>query len=578
MQNGMQGMEYIVVLAMIVLGVIVFFARGMLAQRKEQARLMERLKRNYGLPPQKDWKPECYENLDCYHLYHRMGVESGKRHEIDDITWNDLEMDRIFMRIDYTMSRAGAEYLYHTLRSPQLKEERLLQMEGQIVWFMEHEKERVRLQLLLKKLGRMEKYSLYQYLEQLDAMGKRSNLKHMAGNLFYLISALLFTVNTSYGLVAMMLTAAVNIGSYLKEKSEINPYLTSLAYILSLLKVSEKVKELDWPVLGQEREELLSACAKLKKFSRGSGMVIGGGASGNPGELVLDYISMLFHIDLILFNKMYREVMRYRKEIDRMFGIWGYLDTVISIGAFRASLPSWCVPEFKEEAGWQMEDGYHPLLEHPVMNSIRAGKGVLITGSNASGKSTFLKTAALNALLAQTIHTGAAQRLVMRMVRLYSSMALRDDMESGESYYMVEIRSMKRILEAVKAAEGEQLPVLCFVDEVLRGTNTVERIAASTQVLKGLSGEAVQCFAATHDTELCELLEREYDNYHFEEEIKNGDVLFSYLLKSGGARTRNAIRLLEVMGYDTILVDRAEKQAQHFLETGQWKPDAEAQE
>lgn len=562
-------MEYLVILIIIILAVVLFFVRGVMAERQAQKNLIEQLKRNYGKPPQKDWKPEYYDNLDCYHVFH-----GAKDHEIDDITWNDLEMDRVFLRLDYTMSRAGVEYLYHTLRSPQLQDTTFARMEEQIPFFMEREEERIRLQLLLKRLGRMEKYSLYQYLEQLDDLGKRGNTKHIVGNLFYVLSALLFYGNTSLGLVAMMLTIAVNIGGYLKEKSEVEPYISSFAYILSLMKVSGSIRELQWPVISHEKERILAACDKLKKFSRGSSIVISAvSPAGNPAEIIFDYIRMLFHIDLILFNRMYREVMRCRREIDEMFGTWGYLDTIISIGAFRASLPHWCVPEFTDCAKWRMEGAYHPLLTQPVTNSIQAQKSVLITGSNASGKSTFLKTAALNALLAQTIHTAAAKKLQMRRVRLYTSMALRDDMEAGESYYIVEIKAIKRILDAVRTTGEKQAPVFCFVDEVLRGTNTVERIAASTQVLKGLNGARVQCFAATHDIELCDLLEQEYDNYHFEEEVREGDVLFSYQLKSGRAVTQNAIRLLEVMGYDAGIVLQAQKQAAYFLETGQWKQE-----
>ena len=83
--------------------------------------------------------------------------------------------------------------------------------------------------------------------------------------------------------------------------------------------------------------------------------------------------------------------------------------------------------------------------------------------------------------------------------------------------------------------------VLCFVDEVLRGTNTVERIAASTQILKSLCHPGVLCFAATHDIELTELLQKDFDNYHFEEDIRDGDIFFNYRIKEGRATTRNAI-------------------------------------
>lgn len=557
----------------ILVSVILFFIRGILENKRAKKRLIAQWRENYGKPPAKNWRAECYENLDQYHNKHKNDGKYGV-YFVDDITWNDLELDRVFVRMDYTMSRAGMEFLYHTLRKPKFEPKELAQWEEKIVYFMEHEEERIALQLLLKRLGRMEKYSLYQYLDQLEVLGKRSNAKHYIGLAAYVAAALLFRVNVSVGLVTMMLTAGINIGLYLKEKSRIEPYITSFAYVLNLLYVSADIKTVKASVITEEREALLKDRAKLKHFYRGAGIVTSKNANaGNPAELLFDYVRMLFHPDLIQFNKMYQELMRYRAEVDHMFGIWGLLDTVISIGAFRASLPTYCVPEFSESVIWDMEDGYHPLLQKPVRNSLKTQKGVLITGSNASGKSTFLKTAAINALLSQTIHTAVASRFVMRRSRIYSSMALRDNMEAQESYYIVEIKAIKRILDAIR--QTELPPVLCFVDEVLRGTNTVERIAASTQVLLGMVKETVQCFAATHDIELTELLKDAYENYHFEEEIRNEDVLFSYQLKEGKATTRNAIRLLAMMGYEEDIVRQAERQAEYFVQTGQWKGDIE---
>lgn len=146
-------------------------------------------------------------------------------------------------------------------------------------------------------------------------------------------------------------------------------------------------------------------------------------------------------------------------------------------------------------------------------------------------------------------------------------MALQDDLEGGDSYYVVEIKALKRILDAEKEPGR---PVLCFVDEVLRGTNTVERIAASTQILKSLHKKSVLCFAATHDIELTELLKQDFNNYHFEEEIVDGDVIFQYKLLPGKATTRNAIQLLEIIGYDGDVIANARGMAERFVESGQW--------
>ena len=173
----------------------------------------------------------------------------------------------------------------------------------------------------------------------------------------------------------------------------------------------------------------------------------------------------------------------------------------------------------------------------------------------------------MNAIFAQTIHTVLADSYEGCYYQICSSMALRDNLIGGESYYIVEIRAIKRILDL--AAEGGK--VLCFVDEVLRGTNTVERIAASTEILKTLSGSNVLCFAATHDVELTDTLAAQYENYHFEEEIEDGDVKFNYRLLAGKATTRNAIKLLGMLGYADDMIENANRRAEVFLQTGQWR-------
>ena len=136
---------------------------------------------------------------------------------------------------------------------------------------------------------------------------------------------------------------------------------------------------------------------------------------------------------------------------------------------------------------------------------------------------------------------------------------------------MVEIKSVKRILDQVKQAEKDQCYVLCFVDEVLRGTNTVERIAASTQIMRMLSGNHAMCFAATHDVELTKLLGQVYDNYHFEERIEEDDIFFPYKLLKGPATTRNAIALLKMLDYDERIIAEAETMAEEFLANGNWQ-------
>ncbi|GFI58963.1 DNA mismatch repair protein MutS [Muribaculaceae bacterium] len=254
--------------------------------------------------------------------------------------------------------------------------------------------------------------------------------------------------------------------------------------------------------------------------------------SGNPLDMLLDFVRMGFHLDLIKFNQMLSETRKHISDIDNMITIIGKIEAMIAIGEYRASLEEYCIPEFVGKTGLNAEELYHPLINEPVKNTIYTSSGILITGSNASGKSTFLKTVAINSLFAQTIHTCLAKRYETALFRMVSSMSLKDDVQSGDSYYMAEIKSIKRILD-LTLSEG--IPVLCFVDEVLRGTNTVERIAASTQILKSLCRNNCICFAATHDIELTHLLEGIFDNYHFTEKIEENDISFTYKIPPAGS-------------------------------------------
>ena len=114
------------------------------------------------------------------------------------------------------------------------------------------------------------------------------------------------------------------------------------------------------------------------------------------------------------------------------------------------------------------------------------------------------------------------------------------------------------------------MPCLCFIDEVLRGTNTVERIAASSQVLLQLAGQNCICIAATHDIELTFILEKCYRNVHFQEEITGDGIVFDYRLRDGRATSKNAIKLLRLIGYSAAIVEEAEKRADSFVSRGSW--------
>lgn len=244
---------------------------------------------------------------------------------------------------------------------------------------------------------------------------------------------------------------------------------------------------------------------------------------------------------------------------------------MLSIASYRESLNYYTIPSlYKNDTSnlltLAFTDAYHPLIKKPVPNSISIEKSILITGSNASGKSTFLKMVAINAIFAQTIHTCLASNYSSSYCMIFTSIALRDNLTNNESYYITEIKSLKRIFDHL----NDFTPLLCIVDEVLRGTNTIERIAASSEILRSLGKSNCICLAATHDIELASILNNQYENYHFREVFEENRISFEYKIYHGKSTTHNAIKLLRIMGYAETIVDTAEAVSEKFLHEGRW--------
>ena len=566
-------MEYFILAGAMLLFILFIMGKGYLDSKHSEKDFIKKLHKEYGAENSREYRPgELEAHISMYYRKHEVS------HQIDDITWNDLNLDDVYRKINYSHSAAGDEYLYYKLRTPVQRAGELERFESHVRYFMKHEEERVAMQVQFARLGRMGKYSLYEYLDYLDTLGERNSIRYFLAIILVFLAVSMMFYSTPIGLCALLIILCRNMIFYFKEQKEIEPYITSFHYISRLLAAADSIAGVPVEEIAEERKALRGGYRAMENFRRNSFIVLSGNGrvttSSNFLEVLLDYLKMIFYLDLIKFNQMLRAVRTHQTEIDNLVTVIGALESAVVVGEYRTSLNGeYCVPELLKESDvfLKMEQLYHPLLNNPVKNDIEVKRGVLLTGSNASGKSTFLRAAALNVILAQTIHTCLASSYRASVFQVYSSMSLQDDLESGDSYYMVEVKSIGRILEHVRDAEKNHQHVLCFVDEVLRGTNTVERIAASTQILRALAGENAICFAATHDLELTKLLADVYDNYHFEEEIAEDDIFFPYRLQKGPAVSRNAIALLKVLGYEDGLVADAETMAQAFMQTGKWQ-------
>ena len=538
--------------------------------RERKKRRLRFLRARYGKVPENEYTAEELASAGLY-----AADREDAPFTVDDITFNDLALEELYLIMNNTVSSPGDSVLMDWLRHPVFDKTVLDERNRLIELVRSDQGLREKLQLILWEVRRDSGISCYELLRKLDHAEKIGMLKFIASGAALLLGIAFLFIEPIVGLAVIIGVLIFNSASYMHGNTELKLYVKSFKAILRMIEAAKRLSGLKIPELADMLAELGTLADRLKGISRGSFLVTSSSGVGTGLESVLiEYMKMLFHVDLIKFDQMLDAYRGNEETVLRMFELLGTLDTVCSLASFREYLPVYCrgefhFPEEGEAPEIRAEDLVHPLIQSPVPNSFTVSGGNLITGSNASGKSTFLKSIAIAAIMGQTVDTVPAAAFSSPFIRVLTSMALTDNLIGGESYFIVEIRSLRRIMDAAEDTTSG-VPVLGVVDEVLRGTNTIERIAASSEILAELAGRPAVTMAATHDIELANILAGKYRNLHFEEEIKDGDVLFSYKLKEGPAVTRNAIRLLGLAGYAEEVVMRAQNRAEHFEATGSW--------
>jgi DNA mismatch repair ATPase MutS len=195
----------------------------------------------------------------------------------------------------------------------------------------------------------------------------------------------------------------------------------------------------------------------------------------------------------------------------------------------------------------------HPLIaeEKKVTNDFATnnlGEIDLITGSNMSGKSTFLRTLGINLCLAFAGGPVNASGLQTSPFRLFTCIKISDSVTESYSYFYAEVRRLKALLSAVEASNP--LPLFFLIDEIFKGTNNRERRLGSEAYISALAGRNCLGIITTHDLDLVKLADKlpELKNYHFKEDIINGRMVFDYILRPGPSPTTNALKIMQMEG------------------------------
>lgn len=249
----------------------------------------------------------------------------------------------------------------------------------------------------------------------------------------------------------------------------------------------------------------------------------------------------------------------YRTELDARLPGWldalYELEARAALGAFAWLNPSFSFPEILPagEAHFDARALGHPLIpaERRVCNDVhfaQPGQILLITGSNMSGKSSFLRSLGVNLALACAGSAVCAERLRLAPFRVFTSIRVSDSVTEGFSYFYAEVRRLRGLLDALRM--NDPLPLFLLIDEIFRGTNNRERLVGSRAFLRAISGQNGVGAIATHDLELVKLAEAlpGLENWHFRDEVAGGRMAFDYRLRPGPSPTTNALKIMALEG------------------------------
>lgn len=495
-------------------------------------------------------------NFDQIEKYFRKKDNSEAFQVLSDKTCNDLDFQEIFMFIDRTNSKIGQQFLYNKLRTIPNKSNEIHGDEKIITVLNENTDFRVSIQTKLTRLNNSDAFYISSLFQEEHIKTPKWFFIFRLLSFSSLLSLVLLVFNANM-LFVVFTIFAINLIVHYWNKKNLYQYLDSLPQLLRLNNVAQDIYKND--LFKEINPNLLSSFSILNKLrTRMSFFRMEVKLQGDLTELfwgLFEIIKIFFLIEPLLLFRILKQLDSKRKEIEEIFCFVGEIDSLISIASLRKGLDKYCIPQIIQDQKILIANGvYHPLILDCINNSIHVnGKSILLTGSNMSGKTSFIRTIAINALTGLTLNTCFADEFSMPRIRIFSAIRISDDLMNDKSYYFEEVLTIKEMID--KSINGK--PNLFLLDEIFKGTNTIERISAGKAVLSSLTKAENIVFVSTHDIELADLLKDEYELYHFSEKVDHKTVDFDYKLKEGKLKNRNAIRILQINDYPEEIIGEA---------------------
>lgn len=544
-----------------VLGILLILTIIFLATRYSRKRRIQKLKKellqNWGNP--KNDEQFNFNQIGRYFANNRH--KKNAFHIISEKTKADLDIDELFKYLDRTSSKIGQQYLYFKLRTIVGLTD--LKRFDSIVKVFENDKDlSIVCQQKLHQLNSNDAYDLEELIN-----GEQIEKPKTLGLSYFLSVTVLLCIGLGFVnpvfFLAIIPVYIINLVFHYQNKNNILYYLNGVKQLSAALNIAKNLSEYKKISDFYPTFPFLAQIGKIQFKTRFLGFekTLDNEFSFLAWFLI-EHFKILFNIEIILFFSFIDSITEKRESLELMYVFIGEVDSAISTASLKSNV-SFCVPNFTDENKIKITEVQHPLIEDCIVNNLELeNNSLLLTGSNMSGKTTFIRTAALNSLVAQTLRICFAASYTAPFFKLFSSIRISDNVLEDTSYYLQEVLNIKELLEAsIKEAPG-----LFVLDEIFKGTNTIERISGGKAILSYLNKGNNKVIVSTHDIELVELLQEDnYELYHFTEQIEDSRLSFDYKLKKGRLKTRNAIKILELHDYPSEIIKSAKEIEQSII-------------
>ncbi len=473
---------------------------------------------------------------------------------LSDRTCNDLDLDDLFTFIDRTHSKVGQQYLYNKLRTINVNKQQTELDETIINELSNNVDLRISIQKQLEKLNKRDTF----YITSLFQEEHISPPKWFFGvNILSFTSMVLCILSffKPFFFIVLIGIFCVNFVIHFWNKRNVFQYMNSIPQLLRLNSVAAQLFK--QALLKKINPNLFKSIKLINGVkNKSSFFQLEAKLQSDAGMifwLIFEIFKILFLLEPLLLFKILKRLNTKRAEIEAVYTFVGHVDVLISIASLRNGLTNYCLPNIHDLDQIKALEIRHPLIVNCITNTINIDKkSVLLTGSNMSGKTSFIRAIGLNVITGLTINTCFAKAFAFPVLHIFSAIRISDDLLNDKSYYFQEVLTIKQMITESNSGKRN----LFLLDELFKGTNTVERISAGKAILSALANNNT-VLVATHDIELTDMLSNEYELYHFSETVSNKTVGFDFKLKEGKLKHRNAIRILEINEYPKKIINEA---------------------